>query len=222
VAKIVYEVNNLEEGDLVFFRRFAISRIDELFEESRVAVKKSAELVANMISDSDCLATCSYSSTICETLRLAKLQGKDFKVYVAESRSVDNKFEYGQILAEFLESLKIRTEVFSDGEIGRFVQKTKFVLVGADSVFCDGSIINGAPTHRVAVKAKEFGIPFYSVCETIKVNALRFFGKNTELKEGFDFIQSDLISGIITEKGILDVDTIVKIMEEKSKFFEIF
>jgi len=222
VAQIVYEVNTLEEHDLVFVRRLVISRIDELCKESRIAVKKSAELAATIITDSDCLTTCSYSSTICETLRLAKQQGKSFKVYVAESRTDDNKFQYGQILARFLKSMKIPTEVFPDNEICRYVQKTKYVLVGADSVLCDGSIINGTPTHKVAIKAKECRIPFYSVCETMKVNALSFLGKNTELKEGFEFIPSNLITGIITEKGFLDANTIVEIMKEKSKFFEIF
>jgi len=42
------------------------------------------------------------------------------------------------------------------------------------------------------------------------------------LKEGFEFIPSNLITGIITEKGFLDANTIVEIMKEKSKFFEIF
>jgi translation initiation factor 2B subunit (eIF-2B alpha/beta/delta family) len=45
-------------------------------------------------------------------------------------------------------------------------------------------------------------------------------GKSTELKEGFELVPSNLITGIITEKGILDAREIVEIMKEKSKFFE--
>ena len=89
-------------------------------------------------------------------------------------------------------------------------------------MLCDGSIINGAPTYKVAFKAKECGIPFYSVCETTKVNTLSYLGKNSELKKGFELVPSNLITGIITEKGILDPKKIVKIMKEKSNFFEIF
>jgi len=222
VAQIVYEVNALEEEDLVSVRKFAVSRIDELCKESEVAVKKSAECAATIVGDSDCLAACSDSSTVCETLKVAKQQGKCFKVFVAESRSDDDKFRYGQVLATFLKSIKVPAEVFPDNEIYRYVPKTKCVLVGADSVLCDGSVINGSPTFELAVKAKECGISFYSVCETTKANTLSYLGKNVELKKGFDLVPADLITGIITEKGILNVNELVEVMKEKSKFYEIF
>ncbi|MGW8289063.1 MAG: hypothetical protein ACWGNP_02210, partial [Candidatus Bathyarchaeia archaeon] len=70
--------------------------------------------------------------------------------------------------------------------------------------------------------AKECGIPFYSVCETSKVNTLSYLGKKVELKEGFDLAPANLITGLVTEKGILDADAIVEIMKSKSKYFEIF
>jgi translation initiation factor eIF-2B subunit delta len=219
VAQIIYEVNILEEHDLVSVRKFALSRIDELSEESETAVKKSAEEAVALIDDSDCLATCSYSSTVYETFKVAKRQGKSFKVFVAESRSDDGKFRYGQTLATFLKSIKIPAEVFADNEIHRYVPKTKCVLVGADSLLFDGSIINGRPPCEVAVTAKEHGIPVYSVCETIKANTLSYLGKNVELKKGFDLVPANLITGIVTEKGILDTKEIVEIMKEKSKFF---
>jgi translation initiation factor eIF-2B subunit delta len=220
VAQIVYEVDNLLERDLVLVRNLVISRIEEISKESKAAVKKAAVLGATIIAESDYLTTCSYSSTVCETLKVAKQQGKSFKVFVSESRTDDNKFQYGRILAKLLKSSKISTEVFPDDKIHKFVPKTKYVLVGADSLLRDGSIINGAPTYKVALKAKEFGIPLYSVCETTKANTLNYVGKNIELKEGFELVHSNLITGIMTEKGILDTRKIVEIMKEKSKFLE--
>jgi translation initiation factor 2B subunit (eIF-2B alpha/beta/delta family) len=222
VAQTVYEVNASEESDLVSVRKFALSRIDSLCKQSEAAVKKSAEWAATIISDSDCLATCSHSSTICETFNVAKQQGKSFKVFVAESKSDNGKFRYGQNLAKFLKSIDVHAEVFPDNEIYMYVPKTKCVLVGADSVLFDGSVINGSPTYGVAVEAEDCGVPFYSVCETTKVNTLSYLGKNVEVKKSFDLIPSNLITRIVTEKGILDVKEIVEVMREKSKFFEIF
>jgi translation initiation factor 2B subunit (eIF-2B alpha/beta/delta family) len=92
--------------------------------------------------------------------------------------------------------------------------------VGADNFLCDGSLINGAPTYKLAEKAKECGIPFYSVCETTKANTMSYLGEKTHLKEGFELIPSNLITGIITEKGILHPHEIVEIMKKKSKFLE--
>ena len=50
VAQIVYEVNTLEEGNLLSVRKFTISRIDELSEKSELAVKESAEWGTTLIN----------------------------------------------------------------------------------------------------------------------------------------------------------------------------
>jgi ribose 1,5-bisphosphate isomerase len=222
VAQIVYEVNALEESDLVSVRKFAMSKIDEICKQSEDAVKESAGWAATLIGDCGCLATCSYSSTVCETFRIAKQQGKRFKVFVAESRSDDDRFRYGETLAAFLKSIDVSAEVFPDEDVQRYVPKAECVLVGADSVLFDGSVINGAPTCELAVEAKECGIPFYSVCETSKANTLSYLGKNVELKKGFDLVPSNLVTGIVTERAILGANAIVEIMKETSKFFEVF
>jgi translation initiation factor eIF-2B subunit delta len=222
VTQIVYEVTSSEESDLVNVRNFALTRIDNLCKESKAALKKSAEWAATIIGDSGCLATCSHSSTVCETFKVAKQQGKSFKVFVAESKSDDGKFRYGEVLARFLKSIYVPAEVFPDNEIFRYVPETNCVLVGADSVLFDGSVVNGSPTYGFAVEAEDCGVPFYSVCETTKANTLIYLGKDVKLKKGFDLIPSNLITGIITEKGILATNEIVEIMKEKSKFYQIF
>ena len=222
VAQIAYEVGTLEEHDLASVRKFAESRIDKMHKESEVAVKKCAEWGTTIIGDADCLASCSYSSTVCETFRVAKQAGKTFKVFVADSRSDDGRFHYGEIMAEFLRSIDVRAEVFPDNEIHNYVSDAECVLVGADSVLCDVSIINGKPTTKVAAAAKECEIPFYSVCETLKANTLSYLGKKVELNEGFDITPANLITGLITERGLLDANTIVEIMKSNSKYFKIF
>jgi translation initiation factor eIF-2B subunit delta len=222
VAQIVYEVGTSKEQDLVSVRKFAASSIDKLCKKSEAAVKKCAEWAATIIGDFDCLASCSDSSTVCETFRVAKQAGKSFKVYVAESRSGDGRFRYGEVMATFLTSIDVLAEVFPDNEIRSYVSDAECVLVGADSVLFDGSVINGKPTCELAVAAEECGIPFYSICETSKLNTLSYLGKKVELKEGFDLAPANLITGIVTEKGLLDASTIVEIMKYKSRFFKIF
>ena len=219
VAQTVYEIETSRKHDLASLQEFAISRINKLHQESKEAVKKTAEWGAKIISNSGQLATCSYSSTVYETLRVAKKQRKSFKVLIAESKAEDSNLQHGRSLATALKSIKIATEVFPDNEISRHIPKAKIVLVGADSLLCDGSIINGTPTNKIAVKAKETGIPFYSICETTKINTLNYLGKKTSIEKGFELIPSNLITRIITEQGTLKPKKIAGIAKEKSKFF---
>jgi translation initiation factor 2B subunit (eIF-2B alpha/beta/delta family) len=220
MAQIVYEVNTLDENNVDVVRKFALSRIDDLCKQSKNAVKESARLAATSIDDCACIVTCSYSSTVCESLKVAKLQGKSFEVFVAESKT--DRYHYGQVLVDFLESINVTVEIFPDKLIKKYITKANCALVGADSILCDGSVINGTPTNEVAVSAKECGIPFYSVCETSKLNTLSFLGKKVELKKGFDVTPPNQVTGIITEKGILNTYHIIEIMEEHSKFFGLF
>ena len=222
VAQTIYEVNSLKEEELVTVRKFAVSRIDELCRKSENSVKQAAEYGAKFVANKCFIASCSFSSTVCEAFNFAKQQGKCFKVFVAESRNENEKISYGQKLAEFLESIKVPVKVFSDNEIYRYVPRMEFVLVGADSIVCDGSIINGTPTYEIAVKAREHNVPLYSICETLKMNVLSCLGRTVELKKGFDLVPSNLVTGIITEQGVLDATKIAEIVEERTKFFEIF
>jgi translation initiation factor eIF-2B subunit delta len=222
VAQIVYEINSLKQPNLDLLQSFALSKIDELLQLSESAVKESAKYAADLIADSDYVSTCSYSSTICEVFKTAKNQGKHFKVFVAESKTADNQFRYGHDLATFLASIHVPVHVFPDSIFSVFVPKTNLVLVGADSVLSDGSIINGTPTREVAFTAKKSDVPFYCVCETAKVNTLSYLGKKVKAKQGFDVVPSDFLSGVITENGILNTKNIIDLMKEKAKFLEIF
>ncbi|MEJ2242265.1 MAG: hypothetical protein P8Y18_08995, partial [Candidatus Bathyarchaeota archaeon] len=222
VAQIVYEVNNLEDDNIDYLRSYIISRIEELSKLFKSSIKKSAQFASSLIHNSDYVATCSYSSTILETFKTAVEQEKSFKVLVAESKSSDGKYNYGRILASFLKSLKIQVEVFLDDMIYKNIPKSNYVLVGADSIFWDGSILNGSPTYGVAIEAEENNIPLYSVCETSKVNTLHFLGKNVEIKEGFDLIPANLITELVTEKGALSDEQLLEIIKEKTKFYQIF
>lgn len=222
VAQIVYEINSSDENNLDFLQNFTLSKIDELLEKSESVVKESAEFAADLITNSDYVSTCSYSSTICEVFKTAKNQGKRFKVFVAESKTADNQFRYGHDLATYLASINISVHVFPDSIFSVFLSKTNCVLVGADSILSDGSIVNGTPTLDVAVAAKKSSIPFYCVCETDKVNALTYMGKTVAVKQGFDVVPSDLLTGIITENGILNTKNIIDLMKEKAQFLKYF
>jgi len=101
VSSLVYQVfeKSGEETALDWLKSFAYSKGLEIIRHSEEASLKAVQHGAKFITNSDKVMTCSYSSTLCETLKRAKLQGKTFHVIAAESKSSGGK-AYGELAAE--------------------------------------------------------------------------------------------------------------------------
>jgi translation initiation factor eIF-2B subunit delta len=220
IAEIAFQIEIFNEDDLDNLRKHVLSKIDELYKLSIISIEESAEYAAKIVGSFDTLVTCSFSSTVYKTIKKISQKRNNFKLFIAES-NIDN-FNYGEFFGNSIKLKNVMTKVFSDEKISKCVPKTNCGLIGADSILSDGSIINGTPSYELANAARQYGIPFYSVCETTKVNVLSYFGCDIDLKKGFDVVPFNLITGIITEKGILNLDRIIKIMKQRSKFFKIF
>jgi ribose 1,5-bisphosphate isomerase len=221
VSRFVYQVSQKSEikKDLGSLKKAARSKGNELIKDVEETFFKAAEQGAEMIEEGDRLMTCSYSSTICQTFRLARLAGKGFQVLVAESRAGGKA--YGEMTAEQLRSYGIPAEVIPDKTIKQYVSKVGKALVGADSVLADGSLINGVPTYAVALAAKESQIPFYSLCETDKFDTRSYLGQPPELEEGFDRVPPHLITGIITEKGVVEPGEVMHYVKQRARYVRI-
>jgi translation initiation factor eIF-2B subunit delta len=192
-----------KESNLASLRDFACSKGDEFIAEAERAALKAAKNGAGIIEDGDRVMTCSYSSTVCHIFKIAKDKERGFEVLVAESEFGGKT--YGELAAAELKGYGIPVEVVPDDAIDSAVARASRVVVGADSVLEDGSLINGIPTYRLAVAAKECKIPFYAVCEMSKFNIQGDF----ELEPGFDLIPVALIAGIITEKGLIKPEEVI-------------
>ena len=112
------------------------------------------------------------------------------------------------------------------------IGKIDKVVIGADRVAYDG-IANKIGSFMVALVAKRFDIPFYiaapfstfdkeisifdTVIEERDPNEVIYYGGARICPEGtevinpaFDIVPKDLITGIITEKGVIDLNNLEK------------
>ena len=112
------------------------------------------------------------------------------------------------------------------------IGKIDKVVIGADRVAHDG-IVNKIDSFMVALAAKRFDIPFYiaapfstfdkeisifdTVIEERDPNEVIYYGGARICPEGtevinpaFDIVPKDLITGIITEKGVIDLNNLDK------------
>lgn len=209
---ILRSQNEIDLGSLI---SFAKAKGNELLKSSAKAFIKAAEYGCGIINDLDTVITCSYSSTVCKVLELARQRETKFRIIVAESVFEDKA--YGEITAEQLMRHEIPVEIVSDKNILFRISKADKALVGADSITADGYLINGKPTFLLAQAAKNRNIPFYVVCESAKFNIQRHMAKMPELERGFDGTPLDLITGIITEKGTMKPSMAISYIEEMGR-----
>jgi len=195
------------------FKLLAGNVAKELIKLSEDAANLASTYGGRIISNLDTVITCSYSSTVCTALELARQDRTKFRVLVAESKASEEAF--GRFTARQLKEYHIHVEVIPDRSIDKRISGADKAIVGADSVLADGSLINGTPTLALAQAARKAEIPFFAICETAKFDVHGHINKATAPEPGFDMVPPELITGIIMEKGIMQTHLITAYIEEK-------
>ena len=172
------------------------------------------------------LATSEYGTGL-GPLLLGKERGYNFKVYCDETRPL---LQGARLTSYELEKAGIDVTLICDNMASIVMKQGKInaVLVGADRIAANGDTANKIGTSGVAILAKHYGIPFYVLApySTIDFNCKSgddiiieerepdeiksmFFTKPTALPEtkcynpAFDVTDNELITAIITDKGII-------------------
>ncbi len=197
-------------------RKKCVDITRQIIEASEKATEKTAQNVATLIGPDKTVFTHSYSSTVIRSFTL--LGKKGLQVIVSESRPL---YE-GYRLAEKLSQLEIPTTVITEAQTGLFVKDADLVLVGADTILTDFSVVNKAGTYPAALSAHDNMIPFY-VCSE-KYKQIHGAGKTPELETMdtaelngpdlpfvqlknvyFDITPARLIKAWINEDGIVRI-----------------
>ena len=157
------------------------------------------------------ILTCSYSSVVIACLLRARRQGKSFNLLAAQSQLSPHHPAYGELLIEELAQQNIPGQVFPDKDVENLVGMAGLVLLGADAVLADGSLINGYPSLKMARAAYNTtkSVPVYVICETLKFTTQTF----SVSEEGFDTVPAAYLTGIITEKEIIAPDAVKSYQE---------
>lgn len=172
------------------------------------------------------LATAKYGTALAP-IYLGQKRGYDFRVYADETRPL---LQGARLTAWELQQAGIDVTLICDNMASIVMKQGHInaVLVGCDRVAANGDTANKIGTSGVAVLAKHYGIPFY-VCaplSTIDIETVQGKDIEIELRKGeeitsvwyqkpmapkgvktynpaFDVTDADLITAIITEKGII-------------------
>ena len=201
---------------------------DEDIEINKTMGKNGSELFSNNDTimthcNAGALATVAYGTAL-GVIRATKESGKNVKVIATETRPV----QQGSRLTAFeLKHDGFDVSLIPDTAVGYSMANglVNKVVVGADRIVKTGHVFNKIGTYQVATMAKQHGIPFYVaaplstfdmnsnaedvVIEMRKSSEVTGIGENKTAPEdidvinpAFDMTPPELISGIITEKGV--------------------
>ncbi|HVF46639.1 MAG TPA: S-methyl-5-thioribose-1-phosphate isomerase [Pyrinomonadaceae bacterium] len=203
---------------------------DEDIESQRLIAKFGGELIDDNSTvlthcNAGALATGGVWGTALGVIRGAIDQGKTISVIADETRPY---LQGARLTAWELMQDDIPVTLITDSMSGHIMKKggVHAVVVGSDRIAANGDVANKIGTYMVAVLARRHGIPFYVAAplSTVDLNCPtgddipieeRDIREITHLKEiqlapddtavsnyAFDITPNDLVTAIITEKGI--------------------
>jgi len=179
-------------------REVALNAAKTIVEAAEENAEDAARNSARLIPEGGRILTHSYSSIVFRSLDLAMKSGKHFEVYATESYPGME----GRRLAQDLITLGVPVKLIADSAVDSIISNVDLVLVGADSVLRDGSLIHKIGTRTIATDATKSNIPLRSICETMKFSVADFLGETPEINKNlFDLTPSEFISDFTTEVG---------------------
>ncbi len=186
----------------------------QLLEEYDHAVEHIAAYACPLLGGT--LMTHSLSGTVLGVL--ISCSPKIERMVVLEGRP---RYE-GRDMARALAKHAMAVTLITDAQSDIFLAQCQAVVVGADSVLANGDVLNKAGTALLAWAARGHKIPFYVLCETLKIAPRRWSGDLSQLEEKeaeevleqpipgvtarnfyFDRTPAKLVTKVITEQGLM-------------------
>jgi len=211
--QLLKEAQAIEQEDKEACQRMGEFGAELIREDARVMVHCNAGALAT-----------SGIGTALGVLYTAKDFGREFVVYSCETRPL---LQGARLTSWELTANSIKTYTICDNMAATYMPEMDLVLVGADRIARNGDTANKIGTKGLAIIARYYNIPFYVAApvssfdlniaskdgipieERGEDEIRRFNGKTIVatdakiLNPAFDVTPATLISGIITEKGIL-------------------
>jgi len=227
VAALETEAVNIERQDVETNRKIGFFGAELL----------SSKEVILTHCNTGALATAGYGTAL-GVIRAAVEMQKEVLVYVDETRPY---LQGARLTAWELQQEGIPYYLITDNMAGWFMAQGEItcVIVGADRIALNGDTANKIGTYSLSVLAKEHGIPFYVAAPTSTFDLSIPTGKEIPIEErpseevlfchckdcriapygaevknpAFDVTPHENITGIITEKGVIQSPNEKRILE---------
>lgn len=181
---------------------------EQVVEEARalVAARSRAPRAIAVLLASDVAGKVVMTHSASATVREALVHSPPDRVVCTASEPIAE----GRPFAESLLREGLTGEVVADDDAPHAVSTVDLLLVGADTVFRDGSLANKTGTRDLAEAAKKAGVPVVVAAEVIKLAPVDARQPDEEL---FDLTPPDSIDRFVTEEGVFEPDEIASLVD---------
>ena len=221
-----------EQPDLESARQKVISNADAFCELSNSAYDKMASYGPDLVpaSGKKAITICNSTAAI-SVIKAAYQAGKITGVYACETRPK----KQGIITIRELAEAGVPVTLIVDSAMHYVMPEISIAFIGTDSLESDGSVINKIGTQALAATARDFGVPIYACAETYKFLPPSKAGQRVQIEQRpireiiapdevppgvevfnpvFDRVSPELITGIITEVGVIKPSEAPRIIEK--------
>jgi ribose 1,5-bisphosphate isomerase len=228
-----YVLDRMDGETVSELRSSVVSAAEAFVERLDRAQSDLGHIGANRLRDGDTVMTHCHSTDALSCVEAAVEQGKDISAVVKETRPRNQ----GHITAAELREVGVEVTLIVDSAARRYLDEVDHVLVGADSIAADGSVINKIGTSGLAVNARERGVPVMVAAQTIKLHPETLTGQTVEIEmrsesevideetraevgemevhnPAFDVTPPRYVDAIVTESGQFPPESIVTLMRE--------
>lgn len=222
-----YRSNDVEEAKAAI-----VSNANRFIQNSEMAVERIGEIGARRIRNGDTILTHCNSMAALSIIKKASKSGKGIKVIATESRP---RWQ-GRLTIAMLEEMGIETELIVDSAVRSAMNDVNLVVVGADVITANGSLVNKIGTAQIALCAHEARTGFMVAAETYKFSPQTIMGELVQIEErnpeevlpsiseykhirvrnpAFDVTPHNYIDIICTEVGTIPPEMSYLIIKEK-------
>ncbi|UPW01261.1 ribose 1,5-bisphosphate isomerase [Halorussus gelatinilyticus] len=234
-----YVLRGMDGETVPDLRESVVESAREFRRELDQAQENLGRIGANRLRDGDTVMTHCHSTDALSCVEAALDQGKEIEAIVKETRPR----KQGHITAKQLREWDVPVTLVVDNAARRYLDETDHVLVGADSIAADGSVINKIGTSGLAVNARERGVPIMVAAQTLKLHPDTMTGHTVEIEmrderevltedeeleidgetdgesfaienPAFDVTPPRYVDAIVTERGQFPPESIVTLMRE--------
>lgn len=168
------------KGESVDEARSDLVRLaDEFISASKEATRRIGLIGSQRIGNGDTIMTHCNSQAALSVIAEAHRSGKNIKVIATESRP---RLQ-GHLTIQQLNDLGIETTLIVDSAVRYFMKDVDLVVVGADAVTANGSVINKIGTSQLAMAAHESRTNLIVAAETYKFSPHTLLGEMVEIEE---------------------------------------